>query len=128
MALYDLQKDFILSTGPVQTTKPIIPVLRSQNGDEIKEPNGGLEQDGMLPTAEAPSAPDKASVKMGFQSKPKNVFAAVKKNALAGKKVVVLEQPKKISEAERIMKEEMERKRKREASASGESAQKRQRS
>jgi len=46
-------------------------------------------------------------------NKPKNVFAA-KKNPLAGKKSVSIEQPKKISEAERIMKEEMERKRGRE--------------
>jgi len=42
---------------------------------------------------------------------PKNVFAKAKKNPLAAKKVTPLEQPKKISEAERIMKEEIERKR-----------------
>ncbi|KAG0648597.1 kin17 [Hyphodiscus hymeniophilus] len=60
----------------------------------------------------APSS-GKVSLKMGFQSKPKNVFAAAKKNALSGKKSVAIEQPKKMSEAERIMKEEMERKNKR---------------
>ena len=64
--------------------------------------------------AESPSsAPGKVSLKMGFQSKPKNVFAAAKKNALGGKKSIAIEQPKKMSEAERIMKEEMEKKNKR---------------
>jgi DNA/RNA-binding protein KIN17 len=57
--------------------------------------------------------PAKVSLKMGFSSKPKNVFAAAKKNALGGKKAAVIEQPKKMSEAERIMREEMERKKNR---------------
>ncbi|ELR10398.1 hypothetical protein VC83_00487 [Pseudogymnoascus destructans] len=60
-----------------------------------------------------PSAPAKISLQMGFQSKPKNVFVAAKKNALGGKKVAQIQQPKKMSEAERIMKEEIERKRNR---------------
>lgn len=60
-----------------------------------------------------PNAPAKISLQMGFQSKPKNVFAAAKKNALGGKKVAQIQQPKKMSEAERIMKEEIERKRNR---------------
>lgn len=63
--------------------------------------------------------PAKVSLKMGVSSKPKNVFAAAKKNALGGKKTVAIEQPKKISEAERIMKEEIERKRSRGMSAFG---------
>ncbi|KAH0537837.1 hypothetical protein FGG08_005450 [Glutinoglossum americanum] len=49
-------------------------------------------------------------------SKPKNIFAAaIKKSALGGKKITpAKEQPKKpMSEAERIMKEEIERKRSR---------------
>jgi DNA/RNA-binding protein KIN17 len=53
-------------------------------------------------------------VKLSFgsgPSKPKNVFAAAKKNPFAAKKTSVIEPPKKMSEAERIMKEEMERKR-----------------
>ena len=58
-------------------------------------------------------APGKVSLKMGFQSKPKNVFAAAKKNALGGRNTPAIEQPKKMSEAERIMKEEIERKNKR---------------
>lgn len=56
-----------------------------------------------------PQAPAKLSMKMGMSSKPKNVFAAAKKNILSGKKAAVVEQPKKMSEAERIMKEEIER-------------------
>ena len=41
----------------------------------------------------------------------KNVFAAAKKNPLAAKKATAIKQPEKMSEAERIMKEEIERKR-----------------
>ncbi|TAQ90401.1 hypothetical protein B7494_g1260 [Chlorociboria aeruginascens] len=77
-----------------------------------------------LPGASAASA--KVSMKMGFSSKPKNVFAAAKKNALGGKKNAVIEQPKKMSEAERIMKEEIARKRIRSVSGSGGPAQKKQ--
>ncbi|KFY21393.1 hypothetical protein V493_07440 [Pseudogymnoascus sp. VKM F-4281 (FW-2241)] len=74
------------------------------------------------------SAPAKISLKMGFQSKPKNVFAAAKKNALGGKKGAPIQQPKKMSEAERIMKEEIERKRNRDGGVGfGGPAQKKQR-
>ncbi|KAH0522194.1 hypothetical protein TsFJ059_006083 [Trichoderma semiorbis] len=53
------------------------------------------------------------SLKLGEKPQTKNVFAQAKKNALASgsKKGSVFQQPKKMSEAERIMKEEMERKR-----------------
>jgi DNA/RNA-binding protein KIN17 len=59
----------------------------------------------------------KVSTKVAL-NKPKNVFAAAKKNPLGGKKITsVREQPKKpMSEAERIMKEEIERKRSRDSS------------
>lgn len=52
---------------------------------------------------------------------PKNVFAQAKKNALGGgaKKSFKIEQPKKMSEAERIMREELDRKRTRESSGGG---------
>ncbi|KAH8821682.1 domain of Kin17 curved DNA-binding protein-domain-containing protein [Xylogone sp. PMI_703] len=76
--------------------------------------------------ADGQTAPGKISMKLNATGKPKNVFAAAKKNALGGKKAVLIEQPKKMSEAERIMKEEMERKRARE-SAMGGPAQKKQR-
>ncbi|OPB39992.1 hypothetical protein A0O28_0000710 [Trichoderma guizhouense] len=53
------------------------------------------------------------SLKFGEKPQTKNVFAQAKKNALASgsKKGSAFQQPKKMSEAERIMKEEMERKR-----------------
>lgn len=58
-----------------------------------------------------------SNVMLAFGSvsnKPKNVFAS-KKNPLAAKKAIQIEQPKKMSEAERIMREEMERKRSRDS-------------
>lgn len=61
------------------------------------------------------------AVKMSFgavSNKPKNVFA-MKKNPLAAKKSTFIEAPKKMSEAERIMKEELERKRAREQGGLG---------
>ncbi|KAI1422207.1 domain of Kin17 curved DNA-binding protein-domain-containing protein [Xylaria sp. FL1777] len=69
------------------------------------------------------------SMKMTAKPQTKNVFAAAKKNALANgqKKTSVFEQPKKMSEAERIMREEQERKRSRESSGYGGPSNKRQR-
>lgn len=65
-------------------------------------------------------------VTLGFgAAKPKNVFAS-KKNPLAGRGAVVKEAPKKMSEAERIMKEELERKRMRDGRGSSDSSSKRQ--
>jgi DNA/RNA-binding protein KIN17 len=77
----------------------------------------------------APAAPAKVSMKIGLSGKPKNVFAAAKKsNAFGGKKQVsVFEEPKKMSEAERIMKEEIERRKNRGPSSFGGPAQKKHR-
>jgi DNA/RNA-binding protein KIN17 len=58
-------------------------------------------------SATSAPAPVKLSMSMGAQ-KPKNVFAAAKKNPLAGKKGSVFAAPKKMTEQERIMKAEME--------------------
>ena len=56
--------------------------------------------------------PEKVSLKMGLNNKPKNVFAGVSKKNALGAKTQPRELPKKpTSEAERIMKEEIERKR-----------------
>lgn len=68
------------------------------------------------PQAAATSKPSFKSISMSTTSKPKNVFAAAsKKNAFSGaKKTAVPTQQKPMSEAERIMKEELERKRLRE--------------
>jgi len=63
------------------------------------------------------------SLKMTAKPQTKNVFAQAKKNALAGgSKKAMAEQPKKMSEAERIMREEMERKRGRDFSGGGAAA------
>ncbi|EXF75258.1 hypothetical protein CFIO01_07581 [Colletotrichum fioriniae PJ7] len=73
--------------------------------------------------AEKPSLGGGLSLKMTAKPQTKNVFAQAKKNALAGgAKKSAFEQPKKMSEAERIMKEDMERqkgKRSRDGSGSG---------
>lgn len=62
-----------------------------------------------------PPPPEKVSLKLGTSSKPKNVFATSKKNALSSSKPSLKAIPSKpMSEAERIMKEEIERKRIRE--------------
>lgn len=61
------------------------------------------------PVEAAPQPAPKISMSFGGSQKPKNVFAsAAKKNPLAGKKGSVMEAPKKMSEQERIMKQEME--------------------
>jgi DNA/RNA-binding protein KIN17 len=85
--------------------------------EDNKAPDEGIEP---------PKPEDGAAKPAGFSLgvKPpqaKNVFTQAKKNALAGgtKKAVKIEQPKKMSEAERIMREEMDRKRSRESSGGG---------
>jgi len=98
-----------------------------QNGHEEKEGPSVKTEKTDSPVPDPAPAAGKVSMKMGFSSKPKNVFAAAKKNALGGKKAAVIAQPKKMSEAERIMKEEMERKNKRGPPGFGGPAQKKQR-
>lgn len=68
-----------------------------------------------VPTSTPP--PEKVSLKMGLGNKPRNVFAtSVKKNAFGGAKPQAKDAPKRpMSEAERIMRGEIERKRVREA-------------
>ena len=67
-----------------------------------------------LPQTEPPaSAPAPIKLSLSASTKPKNVFAVAKKNPLTmAKKAEMPEPAKKMSEAERIMREEMERKRK----------------
>jgi len=94
----------------------------SQGGDTTAKPEGPETTDSKA--AETEKAPVKLgfggmSMKMGAKPQTKNVFA---KNALGGsskKSGGKIEQPKKISEAERIMKAEMERKRSRESAGFG---------
>lgn len=70
------------------------------------------------PTGIPTTSPEKVSLKVGVSDKPKNVFAgASKKHALSQMRPKPKETPKRpMSEAERIMREEIDRKRVREAS------------
>lgn len=98
------------SASPADTP-PVVP----ENEADIKDAAAAAA------AAMEPSKPAEAAAKPagfsfgGAKPQPKNVFAQAKKNALSGgaKKAVKIEQPKKMSEAERIMREEMERKRSR---------------
>jgi DNA/RNA-binding protein KIN17 len=113
--------------------KPAVAKVESPAGGDLKQIESALDGpgkevlainleatvDGMSEAPVAEAAPAKISMKMGVSSKPKNIFSAAKKNVLGGKKATVIEQPKKMSEAERIMKEEMERKRSRGPSGFG---------
>ncbi|KAL6849790.1 hypothetical protein ACO1O0_009335 [Amphichorda felina] len=88
-------------------------------------PENTQAEDATLKEAEKPKEEEKQaakpagfggiSLKMGAKPQTKNVFAQAKKNAFGGgaKKTAKIEQPKKMSEAERIMKQEMEKKRSR---------------
>lgn len=103
------------------------PTVKNADGSkdespEIKLDTPGADADAGRDATE-PLKPTEPSKPAGFSfgaTKPqtKNVFAQAKKNALAGgaKKAFKIEQPKKMSEAERIMREEMDRKRTRESS------------
>jgi DNA/RNA-binding protein KIN17 len=80
-------------------------------GAEKETSSGETKKEEESKPVEPTPAPKPVSLKFGAKPQPKNVF----KNAFAGapKKVMAVP-PKKMSEAERIMKEEMERKRTRE--------------
>ncbi|KAJ6787338.1 hypothetical protein PWT90_06538 [Aphanocladium album] len=86
---------------------------------------GGADGGNATATAEAAEAKKPSggfSFKAAGKAPVKNVFAQAKKNALgvgAGKKPSAFEQPKKMSEAERIMRQEMDRKRSRDGGGSG---------
>ncbi|KAL8848856.1 MAG: hypothetical protein Q9221_006152 [Calogaya cf. arnoldii] len=105
-----------LNFGPkAKETRPPSPPPSGGETMEAKADNLGPEPTAQEPLAAATSTapPEKVSLKMGGNSKPKNVFATSgKKNALAASKPPPKEAPKRpMSEAERIMREEMERKR-----------------
>ena len=63
-----------------------------------------------------PAEAKPVSLKFGAKPQAKNVFAQAKNALAGGAKKVMVEQPKKMSEAERIMREELERKRARQSS------------
>jgi DNA/RNA-binding protein KIN17 len=74
--------------------------------------NGSTKKEDETKPTETTASTKQVSLKFGAKPQPKNVF----KNAFAGApKKIIAAPPKKMSEAERIMKEEIERKRAREA-------------
>ncbi len=110
-----------LSFGSIfkETKAPSQPV--SPRNEGVGEAEHGTKEalGSVSPPVEIPTPPpEKVSVKMGVNNKPKNVFAGLSRKSAAGGKGFVKEAPKKpTTEAERIMKEEIERKRMREATA-----------
>ncbi|ORY71926.1 domain of Kin17 curved DNA-binding protein-domain-containing protein [Pseudomassariella vexata] len=93
---------------PAASTNPAL------SPDKEDEPTLELAGTTEVPVPEKPTVAP-VSMKMTAKPQPKNVFATAKKNALAGgaKKPSPFQQPRKMSEAERIMKEEMEKTKKR---------------
>ena len=112
-----------LSFGPRVTTEKTIekPLQNSvsppagQTGDLRGSSEEEFSKSETAPLDMPAGPPQKASLSVGPINKPKNVFAVSKKNALGGSKGGAKALPKKpMSEAERIMKEEIERKHSRE--------------
>ncbi|KAL8710919.1 MAG: hypothetical protein Q9220_004518 [cf. Caloplaca sp. 1 TL-2023] len=104
---------------PKETTDTAPSNIPQDDGNEQRVEILSDELPPQLPstTDHPPTQPEKVSLKMGSSNKPKNVFAASsKKNALGGPKPLSKEAARRpMSEAERIMREEIERKRYREA-------------
>ncbi|KAL8782868.1 MAG: hypothetical protein Q9213_005045 [Squamulea squamosa] len=94
-------------------SKELSPSASREEGNEQTAETKADEAIQEPSTVATPTPPPEVSLKLGLNSKPKNVFAASgKKNALAGSKPPSKEAPKRpMSEAERIMREEIERKR-----------------
>ncbi|KAL4728471.1 hypothetical protein ACLX1H_005218 [Fusarium chlamydosporum] len=93
------------------------PDTTTREAESSKTPDATTEKAKEPEVASAkPSGFGGISMKLGGKPQTKNVFAQAKKNALSSgpKKPTKIEPPKKMSEAERIMKEEMEKKRSRE--------------
>ncbi|KAI0471879.1 domain of Kin17 curved DNA-binding protein-domain-containing protein [Xylariaceae sp. FL0804] len=118
----------------VEATAPSKSPLVADQTEAREKDQGEMKAESHVATASSASAeksPAAAPVSLKMAAKPqtKNVFAAAKKNALGGapKKAPAFQPPKKMSEAERIMKEELERKRARENFGSGGPSNKRQR-
>ena len=111
-----------LSFGAKPTSKPDASAKPLSDDASAAGPSTTSPPDATSKAPEKPAdKPAGLSLKMSAKPQTKNVFAQAKKNALAGgvKKGSAFQQPKKMSEAERIMKEEMEKKRPREPSGGG---------
>ena len=111
-----------LNFGAKATEKkdPPPPGVANYTSDDGTEAEKEIAGSIMPPTGVPTPPPEKVSLKMSANSKPKNVFAGVSKKNALGAKGPAKESPKRpMSEAERIMKEEIERKRARDASGPG---------
>ncbi|KAK5630862.1 hypothetical protein RRF57_006577 [Xylaria bambusicola] len=121
----------IKPAAQTDTASPTPPASTEPSTSAATEEETSKAEQAVEPAATVATTGKATPISMKMTAKPqtKNVFAAAKKNALAGgqKKNSVFEQPKKMSEAERIMREEQERKRSREFSGSGGPSFKRQR-
>ncbi|RDA85067.1 hypothetical protein CP532_3103 [Ophiocordyceps camponoti-leonardi (nom. inval.)] len=105
------QKKNVDAADPTTSSTPASAVSESEKAGDSKG------------DAAKPAVFSGLSMKMAGKPQPKNVFSqAKKKNALAAgasKSAVVDEQPKKMSEVERIMREELARKRSRDSAGFG---------
>lgn len=99
-----------------ESTDPSTPAVAKHESDDGIEPEMETTKSISPPTGVPTPPPEKVSLKMDMTSKPKNVFAGISKKNALGAKSAAKEVPKKpTSEAERIMKEEIERKRMKDA-------------
>ena len=116
----------------VETSQPPTPPLTDKDsGSDSADLDSSAPAESKPPSKPPNTAPTTKPISLSLSSsKPKNVFAtSSKKNAFGGptKKVSVFGQQKPMSEAERIMKEEIERKRMRATGGGGAGGGKRQR-
>ncbi|KAM0670437.1 hypothetical protein MY8738_004565 [Beauveria namnaoensis] len=119
-----------------KTTATTTPTPADEAAGNVEADKGDNEADAVAATdAKKPGGGGGGggfSFKAAGKAPVKNVFAQAKKNALSGgsggKKPSAFEQPKKMSEAERIMRLEMDRKRGRDVTNSGGNPLKKQRS
>ena len=103
-----------------ESKDPSPPAVATHESNEGTEPERETTKSTSPPTGVPTPPPEKVSLKMGMNSKPKNIFAGVAKKNAREAQARPKELPKKpISEAERIMKEEIERKRTRDAHGPG---------
>ncbi|ODA78338.1 hypothetical protein RJ55_05719 [Drechmeria coniospora] len=107
-----------LAFGAKPKARDTEPTLQGASSNESpaagQAPVEAEKIDGPDKAAASPGVLGGVSMKMGSKPQPKNVFAQTKKKAMvagSSSKSSKVEEPKKMSEVERIMREEMERKR-----------------
>ncbi|KAL6402558.1 hypothetical protein AUP68_15040 [Ilyonectria robusta] len=118
---------------PATTSESPAPASTDSGAEASKSADADANAEKTKDSGAAPAKPSGfggISMKLGGKPQTKNVFAQAKKNALSSgtKKNAMVEQPKKMSEAERIMKEEMEKKRSRSSAGFSMPSSKKQRS